>query len=58
MERCTDKEEKEMILKLMEFYMVISMSLFPVLIMLVIQLLKDLKEQDEHIAQGRGTKIR
>ncbi len=47
-----------MILKLMEFYMVISMSLFPVLIMLVIQLLKDLREQDEHIAHGRGTKIR
>lgn len=47
-----------MILKLMEFYMVISMSLFPVLVMLVLHLVKDLQDQDDIIAKGRHIKTK
>lgn len=47
-----------MILKLMEFYMVVSMSLFPVLVMLVLHLVKDIQDKDELIAKGRHLKIK
>lgn len=47
-----------MLLKLMEFYMVMSMSLFPVLVLLVLQLMKDVREQDDIIAKGRHIKTK
>ena len=47
-----------MLMKVAEFYMIVSMSLFPVLTILTIKLSKDIKEQDRIIARGRHIKTK